>query len=426
VRDGQYWRIAPDVDRDTFFSVFVSDHLDEALNPSKYESDMRANLRKRIAERAPALLEHYADVNGQRRPKEWFEKKAAELRTYYGVDYGHNGERNELVTLADVAFAAPQSSNKVGKSGSGAAPTVYALASQGDTAGLRNLLAGHVNVNEPLRLEGRYNSDWGSTPLHLAARSGGVDAAQALVSAGANVNARNDLGVTPLHEAVDAGDARTIDLLLSRGADVNAADVRGRTPLHWAAKLKEGSDRIIPMLVGRQAKVDLADDDGRTPLHVAAEAGNVPAVQALLGAGARPTVADRLGATPLHLAAAGDKARVAEMLLGRGAQADARDALGSTPLHDAARHQARDVVAMLVRSGADTAVADAYGQRPTDVARKLGDQAMASAIADAGVSQGRPAAARIGGTNDNNSNSTRTTNEHRAEATGNDAVRGQR
>jgi hypothetical protein len=369
VHDGQYWRIDPRLDRDTFFSVFISDHLDEALNPSKYESDMRKNLRKRIAERAPALLEHYADVNGQRRPKAWFDKKVDELRTYWGVDYGHNGERSELVALSDVAFAAPESSNKVGKSGSGPAPTLFALASQGDTAGVRSLLAGHANVNEPLRLEGRYNSDWGSTPLHLAARSGGADAVQALLSSGASVTARNDLGVTPLHEAVDAGDTRTIDLLLSRGADPNAADVRGRTPLHWAAKLKEGSERIIPMLVSRQAKVDLADDYGRTPLHVAAEAGNVPAVQALLSAGAKTTVADRLGATPLHLAAAGDKGRVVEMLLSRGALADARDDLGSTPLHDAARHQARDVVAMLVRAGANTAVADAYGQRPTDVAR---------------------------------------------------------
>ena len=216
VRDGQYWRIAPEINRDTFFSMFIDDHLDEALNPSKYESDMRKNLRQKVAER-PAVLEHYADVNGQRRPREWFEKKVAELRTYYGVDYGHDGERSELVALSDVGFAAPASANKVGKTGSDAAGTLHALAAQGDVAGVRNLINNRANVNEALRLNGRYNSDWGSTPLHLAARSGGVDTVQALVGAGANVNARNDLGVTPLHCAVDAGDTRTIELLLSRG-----------------------------------------------------------------------------------------------------------------------------------------------------------------------------------------------------------------
>lgn len=421
VRDGQYWRIAPEIDRDTFLAMFIDDHLDEALNPSKYESDMRKNLRQKIADRAPAALEHYADVNGQRRPREWFEKKYADLRTYYGVDYGHDGERNEVVTLADVGFAAPASANKVGKTGSDNVATLFALAGQGDVAGVRNLVNNRANVNEALRLNGRYNSDWGSTPLILAARSGGVDTVQALVGAGANVNAKNDLGVTPLHCAVDAGDPRTIELLLSRGADVNATDVRGRTPLHWAANLKDGSDRIIPMLVSRQAKPDVADKLGRTPLHVAAEAGNEAAARALLGAGAKPGLADAMGVTPLHLAAAGDKTRVAELLLNRGATVDARDDLGSTPLHDAARHQAKDVVAVLVRSGANTAVADAYGQRPADVARKLGDTALASAIADA--SQGRTAAARYNG-NTNDSNSIQA--GHRVEATGNGPINDQR
>jgi ankyrin repeat protein len=415
VREGEYWRIAPHVDRDTFMSMFICDHMDEALNPSKYESGMRKNLRAKIAERAPAVLEHYADVNGQRRPREWFENKVNELRTYYGVDYGHDGERNELVALSDVAFAAPGSADKVGKTAAHAtAAPLYALASQGDVAGVRSLINNRVNVNEVLRLTGRYNSDWGSTPLHLAARSGGVDTVQALLGAGAKVNVRNDLGVTPLHSAVDAGDARTIELLLSRGADVNAADVRGRTPLHWAARLRGNADRVIQMLVARQAKPDLADKQGRTPLHLAAEAGNDLAARALLAAGAKPGAADRMGVTPLHLAAAGDKAAVVQLLLGRGATADVRDDLGSTPLHDAARHQARDVVAILVRSGANTAVADAYGQRPTDVARKIGDPALASAIGEA--SQGRTASLKING-NDSSIQA-----GHRVEATGNEST----
>jgi hypothetical protein len=51
---------------------------------------------------------------------------------------------------------------------------------------------------------------------------------------------------------------------------------------------------------------------------------------------------------------------------------------------------------------------------------------MATAIASAATySQGRPAAARLGGTYDND-NSTRTNNDHRVEATDNDAARGQR
>ena len=45
VRNGAYWRLADHVRRDSdFFALFISDHLDEALNPGFFDESMRPAL----------------------------------------------------------------------------------------------------------------------------------------------------------------------------------------------------------------------------------------------------------------------------------------------------------------------------------------------------------------------------------------------
>jgi ankyrin repeat protein len=51
-----------------------------------------------------------------------------------------------------------------------------------------------------------------------------------LISAGADVNSRNDDNITPLHYQRDEGVVR---LLISAGADVNSRSNSDNTPLHY-------------------------------------------------------------------------------------------------------------------------------------------------------------------------------------------------
>lgn len=60
------------------------------------------------------------------------------------------------------------------------------------------------------------------TPLHLAAEWDRLDAAQALIRAGADVNAVSASSVTPLHCAARYSSFDTLRELLDHGADVNA------------------------------------------------------------------------------------------------------------------------------------------------------------------------------------------------------------
>lgn len=74
----------------------------------------------------------------------------------------------------------------------------------------------------------------GETPLHWAAGCGLKPTAELLVEHGANVNARDSIGNTPLHFAVLAGRTELVDFLLTKGADPNIPNQSGQTPLDWS------------------------------------------------------------------------------------------------------------------------------------------------------------------------------------------------
>lgn len=74
----------------------------------------------------------------------------------------------------------------------------------------------------------------GSTPLHCAAWKGHVEAVQALLDAGADINDHNQnshWGTTPLHAAAHGNQKKVAELLVSRGADLKARNLHRRTPL---------------------------------------------------------------------------------------------------------------------------------------------------------------------------------------------------
>ena len=71
------------------------------------------------------------------------------------------------------------------------------------------------------------NDRW--TPLHFAATYGRTDIAQALITAGADVNAKDEFGYTPLHLAARDGQVEIAQALITAGADVNAQNNSGYT-----------------------------------------------------------------------------------------------------------------------------------------------------------------------------------------------------
>ncbi|MXW18369.1 MAG: hypothetical protein F4123_08540 [Gemmatimonadetes bacterium] len=121
-----------------------------------------------------------------------------------------------------------------------------------------------------------YHGDDGMTPLHVAAASGHASVVATLITAGADVHARDrEDGPTPLH---DATTPEIVALLLEAGADIGARAVyyrwpnpRGRdvTPLH--AAVIRANPAVFMALLEAGADPEALDWDGKTPMDHARE-----------------------------------------------------------------------------------------------------------------------------------------------------------
>jgi len=377
-RDGKFWKIAEHVENDAdFFRWFISDHLNEALNPSHFESGMRKDVRKAIRERTEVILNRYVDRHGNRRSQGWFEETLTGYFTYYQQDYGHHGRGDELVHVAKTCFEAKPSHGEVTARNTIGETPLHVAARLGDRVGVRQLLSRGASINVTVQSAEQYSPAWGDTCLHSAVIERRADLVPLLLEAGAEVNARNVRGVTPLHRAVERPEL--VDLLLRNGADVNSTDRLGRTPLHYAAATSPRA--VIDALLRAGARVEAADNVGRTPLHEAARWGHEECVQQLLAKGADVNQPADLNVTPLHLASRNGHANVVNLLMVRGCDIRAVDSFGWSALHDAADRGRFDVVQTLLENQAEVNAKDAAGSTPLHLASRNGLRGVSQLLA---------------------------------------------
>uniref|UniRef100_A0A182JM45 Uncharacterized protein n=1 Tax=Anopheles atroparvus TaxID=41427 RepID=A0A182JM45_ANOAO len=105
-----------------------------------------------------------------------------------------------------------------------------------------------------------------SKQLHASVRAGNLETSLRLLVQGADPNFfHEDKGSTPLHVAVKSGQQSQIELLLVYGADVTALDAQGNSPLECARQAKhsviaerlleamyEVTDRLTFFLIGKK------------------------------------------------------------------------------------------------------------------------------------------------------------------------------
>ena len=89
-------------------------------------------------------------------------------------------------------------------------------------------------IDAGLNVDDKDTGTGSNTPLHTAAHMGKTETLQALIAAGANLNAVNENGDTPLHIAARMGKTKTAQALITAGANLDAKDKDGKTPLDRA------------------------------------------------------------------------------------------------------------------------------------------------------------------------------------------------
>jgi len=256
------------------------------------------------------------------------------------------------------------------------------------------------------------------SPLFFAARQGAIETAEALIAAGADLNAtETQYGFTPLMTALFNGHYDFAGKLIEKGADVNDGSLylvmEMRNLSYYTNRpnppdkdknlrsldvvkmlLDRGADPNVPYkkkIPARQAQGEIRVTAGATPLFRATKSTDLPAIRMLMEKGANPSIAATDGSTPLMVAAGqgapltvtedtvlgadkGDPIEALTLFVKAGADVNATNNLGFTAIHYAAQGGRNRIVEFLAKNGAKLDVKNKAGKTPLDLAAAPGPQ----------------------------------------------------
>lgn len=95
------WRLTEATKRD-FMKVYITEHLNEAMNPCKYGWPLRVGVRGNVKKLSSKWMAFYASTPQRE------SRRMAELTTWYGENYGHSGF-DKVVGMVEPAKIEPRS-----------------------------------------------------------------------------------------------------------------------------------------------------------------------------------------------------------------------------------------------------------------------------------------------------------------------------
>lgn len=197
-----------------------------------------------------------------------------------------------------------------------------------------------------------------ASPLHVAVRANDLPTAQRLLTSPSGQllrEERDEIGRTPLLLATELNRVYIAQALIDAGADVNAMDAKQDSPYLLAGA--EGRLEILKLSLAHGADLASTNRYGGTALIPAAEHGHVEVVRTLIAAGVKVDHINRLGWTALLeaiLLSNGGTAHqeIVRLLIAAGADVNLPDSEGITPLQHAVRRGHTSITTILRAAGA--------------------------------------------------------------------------
>ncbi|MGH0132854.1 UNVERIFIED_CONTAM: hypothetical protein FKN15_050902 [Acipenser sinensis] len=248
------------------------------------------------------------------------------MTTAERLKHAHKRRAQQLKTWAQMEKEAPHRSRggQGGKQGCRITfpnnVTLLEAAARNDLEEVREFLKNGVSPD-------LYNED-GLTALHQCCIDDFEEVVQALVDAGANVNACDSELWTPLHAAATCGHMGLVETLIKHGANMLAVNADGNMPYDLCED--EVTLDYIETAMANQGQCERIDE-----CRSSKERQMVADIRALIQAGSDLNAQDDNGTSLLHIAAANGYQRTAELLLEHKARVEVRDSDGWSPLHAA-------------------------------------------------------------------------------------------
>lgn len=243
--------------------------------------------------------------------------------------------------------------------------TLLAFAKSGNT----NELSTFLDLNPDLVKS--TTDDEGNTALHFAASGGHVECVEALLQAGAEIEARNNEGSSPLCVSCSLPDGGvTAQALLDHGADVNSSPANEQMPISEACR--HARLDIVRLLIANGSSPEathfsIVGGRGKRcpmhhlpalypwqPIHFAVRSGSVECIDELLKAGARINLPGKHDESALVEAITHRQFECARFLLKHGADIEHLNSKCESPLGKALMDPESGLfVSMLYQYGAN-------------------------------------------------------------------------
>ena len=145
------------------------------------------------------------------------------------------------------------------------ASALFLAATAGDVENIALLKSKGADVNRKMLVFGTFLA----SPLGAAVFFGEAGVMKTLIAAGADAKERDSDGMGLLHSAVLGNHVEAAQALIAAGAPVNDADKFGYTPLLYASTVDFGDDRMVNLLLKAGADPALKSKAGETALSQA-------------------------------------------------------------------------------------------------------------------------------------------------------------
>jgi len=222
--------------------------------------------------------------------------------------------------------------------------TVLMLAAQSGNRDLTELiLSKHPDLEKV--------DSYDRTALILTAReNGSTEIAKLLITAGANINAKDKFNSTSLELASWRGFSGLVNLLLDNGVELPSEIKELNKLLTYSTE--KNLPRLFTLMVAQGADVSGRNPNEGSYLHSASTGGNSEIVEGLINQGLQINEVDKYGWAPLHCAVSRNRIEATQILLDKGADINATTTAGYTPLSIAQDRGYSELAELLIQKEA--------------------------------------------------------------------------